>query len=136
MDVQEPVSATIAVEPPWELALTDQETAVTIRRQVRDHWRSLLERKLFDDVLLVVSELVTNTYSHTERPRVLRVAHFPEGVLVEVGRAEPSPTLLESASAPHPGTSRASTLLDRMCSGWGVLPEADGNQAVWALLPR
>jgi hypothetical protein len=136
MDVQEPVSTDIAVEPPWELALTDQETAVTIRRQVRDHWRPLLLGKLFDDVLLVVSELITNTYSHTELPRLLRVSHFPEGVLVEVGRMEASPTLLESASAPHPGTSRATTLLDRMCSGWGVLPEADGSQAVWALLPR
>jgi hypothetical protein len=44
-----------------------------------------------------------------------------------------APTLLVSPSRPCP--SRTCTLLDRLCSGWGVLPEPDGGESAWATLP-
>ncbi len=133
MDVRLPIIRRAEAHSPWELQITDEDTAVVVRRTVREHCRSSVHGGLVDDVLLVVSELITNTYPHTEQPRLLRLSSFRRGLLVEVGHVDPAPVLLASPSRPCP--SRTCTLLDELCSGWGVLPEPDGGESAWALLP-
>jgi hypothetical protein len=133
MDVRLPNFATAGSRSPWELPIADQDTARSVRHAVREFCRSSVFGCLLDDVLLVVSELVANTYAHTERPRVLRLSFVRSGVLVEVVHVDSAPALLCS---PLPCPSRACALLDGLCSGWGVLPDPDGGQSAWALLTR
>ncbi|HEX6346221.1 hypothetical protein [Umezawaea sp.] len=132
MDARQPTFRHAGAPIPWELRIADHDTAGAVRRSLREHCRSsAFDGLLVDDVLLVASELVANTYAHSDRPRVLRLSSSLGDVLVEVGRAEPAPALRSSPLCP----SRASTLLDRLCSGWGVLPDPDGGESAWALLP-
>lgn len=133
MDVRLPNSRSSGSRSPWELRIGDQDTARSVRTAVREFCRPSVFGGLLDDVLLVVSELVANTYPHTERPRVLRLSFVRCGVLVEVGLADSAPALLCS---PLPCPSRACALLDGLCSGWGVLPDPDGGESAWALLTR
>ncbi|MCS7482013.1 hypothetical protein ACFFQW_02735 [Umezawaea endophytica] len=128
-----PEGRPVGSRSPWELRIADQDTARAVRRAVREFCRPSVFGGLLDDLLLVVSELVANTYAHTEGPRVLRLSFVRGGVLVEVGQADSAPALLCS---PLPCPSRACALLDGLSSGWGVLPDPDGGASAWALVTR
>ena len=88
------------------------------------------------DVELVVTELVTNAYEHTDRPLAIRIC-WPAGE--EVLRVEVDdghPTVL-----PHSGKStrggfrgRGLMMIEGICRGWGV-DSHPGHKTVWADIP-
>ncbi|OIV38598.1 hypothetical protein BIV57_04925 [Mangrovactinospora gilvigrisea] len=89
-----------------------------------------------DDVLLVVSELVTNACLHAGGPRELRlVGGGDDEIRVEVADGtEERP----EASRPHrsgrPG-GHGIFIVQRLSAAWGVAPDRDGK-TVWAVVRR
>lgn len=88
---------------------------------------------LEDDVLLVVSEMVTNAVVHAKSGCELRISVSPLSLRVEVvdhGAGTPDP-LPSSATRSH---GRGLHLVDAVSAAWGVEPEVDGGKMVWAEL--
>lgn len=80
-----------------------------------------------DDVVLVVSELVTNALRHAAGTPLLRLVGAGPGLRIEV--ADASPALPRSRPA---GTSGGwgLTLVQRLTARWGADPRPDGK-VVW-----
>lgn len=90
---------------------------------------------IIDDVLLLVSELVTNAVIHAGSPAVVRLDADIERIKVAVadrdaGRA---PAVVEPE--PFSSSGRGVLLVDRLASRWGVEPQRQGK-VVWFELPR
>ncbi|MFI9009885.1 ATP-binding protein [Actinosynnema sp. NPDC053489] len=77
-----------------------------------------------DDVVLVVSELVSNALRHTATVPVIRLAGDRHRVRVEV--ADGSPVLPRRAS----GEGWGLLLIQRLTTAWGATP-APGGKVVW-----
>ncbi|HEX7303836.1 ATP-binding protein [Lentzea sp.] len=87
-----------------------------------------------EDVLLVVSELVSNAFDHGLGPRRLRldVGLHPCVVRCEVDDTGPGlPVLGRSRIGEFRG--RGIVLVDRLAAAWGVA-HGDGGKTVWAEL--
>ncbi|MFJ7278241.1 ATP-binding protein [Kitasatospora sp. NPDC098663] len=84
-----------------------------------------------EDVLLMVSELVTNACLHAPGgPRELRLGWDGERLRVEVSDASPAaPQLRPFADPGRPG-GHGLRVVDRLARGWGCLPEGEGK-LVW-----
>ena len=92
-------------------------------------------RAVAEDVLLVVSELVTNACLHTEGPEELRVAFRTKILRLEVtdrGDGQPAPRTPHRAGRPG---GHGMFIVQRLCLDWGVLraPGSSGK-TVWAEL--
>ena len=92
-------------------------------------------RAAAEDVLLVVSELVTNACLHAEGPEELRVSSTTKVLRLEVtdrGQGEPTPRTPHRAGRPG---GHGMFIVQRLCLDWGVArtPGAAGK-AVWAEL--
>lgn len=92
-------------------------------------------RAAAEDVLLVVSELVTNACLHAEGPEELRVSHNTKVLRLEVtdrGAGQPSPRTPHRAGRPG---GHGMFIVQRLCLDWGVVraPGATGK-TVWAEL--
>ncbi|MFE3143514.1 ATP-binding protein [Streptomyces scopuliridis] len=92
-------------------------------------------RAAAEDVLLVVSELVTNACLHAEGPEGLRVAHTAKVLRLEVtdrGTGQPAPRTPHRAGRPG---GHGMFIVQRLCLDWGVVrtPGAAGK-TVWAEL--
>ncbi|RDI19266.1 ATP-binding protein [Lentzea flaviverrucosa] len=87
------------------------------------------------DVLLVVTELVTNVYDHARFPaRVrLRKSGEPCVVAVTVEDSSPSAPVLRPFS-PDSVRSRGLLIVNQLTKQWGVVQRAVGK-SVWALIP-
>ncbi|MCT6777150.1 ATP-binding protein [Streptomyces rubiginosohelvolus] len=115
-------------------------TARDFARQALHDWGWLPastadRRAAAEDVLLVVSELVTNACLHAEGPEELRMGRTPKGLRVEVvdrGAGQPAPRTPHRAGRPG---GHGMFIVQRLCLDWGVLraPEAAGK-TVWAEL--
>jgi anti-sigma regulatory factor (Ser/Thr protein kinase) len=79
-------------------------------------------------LLLVVDELVSNAYEHTDRPWRLRVTRERRGLLVEVSDAD---ARIGRVAA---GGGHGLRLVGQLSHGWGVRATAPGK-TVWALVP-
>lgn len=87
-----------------------------------------------DDMMLVVSELVTNAVKHGAPPVELTVRSSTEGVTLEVYDAaagEPTVRTLERLDAP--GGGRGLRLVSEVAADWGVHTGPVGK-CVWATL--
>ncbi|MDY0816707.1 ATP-binding protein [Kitasatospora purpeofusca] len=86
---------------------------------------------VFEDVLLMVSELVTNACLHAPGgPRELRLRWDTVRLRVEVSDASPVPPALRpSADRGQPG-GYGLRVVDRLARAWGSRPE-DGGKSVW-----
>ncbi|MEV7924039.1 ATP-binding protein [Kitasatospora sp. NPDC088264] len=84
-----------------------------------------------EDVLLMVSELVTNACLHAPGgPRELRLGWDGERLRVEVSDASPAaPRLRPFADPGRPG-GHGLRVVDRLARDWGCLPEGEGK-LVW-----
>ena len=81
------------------------------------------------DLLLCVSEVVTNAVLHgRSRPRLTMAIAGPS-VRVEVYDADPTMPTRQSPTAETP-TGRGLLLLDRLTSGWGA-ERAGSGKVVW-----
>ncbi|MFE6359720.1 SpoIIE family protein phosphatase [Streptomyces sp. NPDC057806] len=96
-------------------------------------------RRLADDTVLVVSELVTNAVVHagTEIGLVCRAEEETGAVVVEVSDHHPARAPRDGASEPAHGSAeygRGLTLVARLAECWGVTYRT-GVKTVWARLP-
>ncbi|KUN21523.1 ATPase [Streptomyces antibioticus] len=93
------------------------------------------QRAAAEDVLLVVSELVTNACLHAEGPDELWIACDNKVIRVEVsdrGTGQPAPRTPHRAGRPG---GHGMFIVQRLCLDWGVIrnPGATGKK-VWAEL--
>lgn len=131
-------------EPVRKLALSGESGIVP---RARDFTRQALRdwgwlpaagadrRAAAEDVLLVVSELVTNACLHAGGPDELRLRRNPKSVRLEVvdsGPGEPSPRTPHRAGRPG---GHGMFIVQRLCLDWGVIRESDlPGKTVWAEL--
>ncbi|MFI2348240.1 ATP-binding protein [Streptomyces sp. NPDC019443] len=92
-------------------------------------------RAAAEDVLLVVSELVTNACLHAEGPEALKVGCDGKVLRLEVsdrGTGQPAPRTPHRAGRPG---GHGMFIVQRLCMDWGVvrIPGAPGK-TVWAEL--
>jgi anti-sigma regulatory factor (Ser/Thr protein kinase) len=108
-------------------------------RRARDFVRARCHewgmRELIDDACLVASELVTNSVRHAGTPIEVGLSHLQDRLRVTVrdlGDGEPrkQPVALERPSG------RGLLLVDRVSTGWGVLPTRGRGKLTWAVLSR
>jgi hypothetical protein len=92
-------------------------------------------RAAAEDVLLVVSELVTNACLHAEGPQELRVACDRKVLRIEVtdrGGGQPAPRTPHRAGRPG---GHGMFIVQRLCLDWGVVRTPGvGGKTVWAEL--
>lgn len=115
-------------------------TARDFARQALHEWgwlpaSSADGRAAAEDVLLVVSELVTNACLHAEGPEEIRIARAAKVLRVEVvdaGAGQPAPRTPHRAGRPG---GHGMFIVQRLCLDWGVL-RAPGRpgKIVWAEL--
>ncbi|MEW2520336.1 ATP-binding protein [Actinacidiphila alni] len=88
-----------------------------------------------EDILLVVSELVTNACLHAGGPDELRLRRSPKSVRLEVvdsGPGEPAPRTPHQAGRPG---GHGMFIVQRLCLDWGVIRDPDRpGKTVWAEL--
>jgi hypothetical protein len=92
-------------------------------------------RAAAEDVLLVVSELVTNACLHAEGPDEMRISCDNKVIRVEVsdrGTGQPAPRTPHRAGRPG---GHGMFIVERLCMDWGVVrtPGVTGK-TVWAEL--
>ncbi len=89
-----------------------------------------------DDLLLLVSELVTNAVVHAGSPAVVRLDADVERIKVAVADREPAKALGQAVEPdPLSSSGRGVLLVDRLAARWGVEPHCEGK-TVWFELPR
>ncbi|MET8545308.1 ATP-binding protein [Kitasatospora sp. NPDC004799] len=108
------------------------------RALVSWHWLPAADedrRAAAEDVLLMVSELVTNACLHAPGgPRELRLHCDGARLRVEVSDASPVPPRLRPfAGAGRPG-GHGLRVVDRLAAAWGSRPD-DGGKLVWLEVP-
>jgi len=93
------------------------------------------QRAAAEDVLLVVSELVTNACLHADGPEELRVSCNAKVLRLEVvdlGTGTPAPRTPHRAGRPG---GHGMFIVQRLCLDWGVVRNAEGSgKTVWAEL--
>ncbi|MBY8876894.1 ATP-binding protein [Actinacidiphila acidipaludis] len=92
-------------------------------------------RAAAEDVLLVVSELVTNACLHAGGPEELRLWRHPKALRLEVvdgGSGDPAPRTPHRSGRPG---GHGMFIVQRLCLDWGVVRNAEGpGKTVWAEL--
>ncbi|MFI0719078.1 ATP-binding protein [Streptomyces sp. NPDC021224] len=92
-------------------------------------------RAAAEDVLLVVSELVTNACLHAGGPEELLLRRSPKSLRLEVvdgGPGDPAPRTPHRAGRPG---GHGMFIVQRLCLDWGVVRNADRpGKTVWAEL--
>ncbi|WP_329316046.1 MULTISPECIES: ATP-binding protein [unclassified Streptomyces] len=116
------------------------ETAASAREATRAFLRRALHTRLPDEptaadqVLLVVSELVTNAVRHTEGPCTLHLALRGDGIDIRVSDTSPHPP---QPRPPHSdGTGGWGYLLvNHLTTNLHIEPTADGGKSICARIP-
>jgi anti-sigma regulatory factor (Ser/Thr protein kinase) len=85
-----------------------------------------------DDVLLCVSELVTNAVVHARSAGELRITVRSDGVRIEVDDESPDTPRLAADGRPVGG--RGLRIVDQLAASWGHATRP-GGKTVWAELP-
>jgi anti-sigma regulatory factor (Ser/Thr protein kinase) len=88
-----------------------------------------------EDLLLLVSELVTNAVVHAGSPAVVRLDADVERIKVAVADRDPEKAPKMAEPEPLSPSGRGVLLVDRLASRWGVEPQRSGK-VVWFELPR
>lgn len=111
----------------------DASSAGLARRFVRDTCERWGVEESVDELLLVVSELVTNALVHAGTGCSLRLTWRGDAVRVDVtdeGGGDPDPQL----AATDDEHGRGLFLISAMSSAWGVEPADGGGKSIWAEL--
>ncbi|THA66103.1 ATP-binding protein [Streptomyces sp. A0958] len=141
----EPVRPAEGAERQWRrLSLREATgivpTARDFARQALQDWGWLPaagadRRAAAEDVLLVVSELVTNACLHADGPDEIRIARSPKMLRVEVadgGAGQPAPRTPHRAGRPG---GHGMFIVQRLCMDWGVVRvPGEPGKTVWAEL--
>ncbi|MQS16859.1 ATP-binding protein [Streptomyces kaniharaensis] len=126
------------------LALGGSEGAVQRSREFSRealrswHWLPAADdeqQAVTEDVLLMVSELVTNACLYAPGgPRELRLSWNGHRLRVEVADASPVPPRLRPHADPGRPGGHGLRVVDRLARAWGSLPEGEGK-LVWLEVP-
>ncbi|MFF2144757.1 ATP-binding protein [Kitasatospora sp. NPDC058190] len=126
------------------LALSGSERPVQRSREFsrqaleRWHWLPAVDdhqQAVTEDVLLMVSELVTNACLHAPGgPRELRLNWNGTRLRVEVSDSSPVPPQLRPHTDPARPGGHGLHVVDWLARAWGSLPEGDGK-LVWLEVP-
>jgi anti-sigma regulatory factor (Ser/Thr protein kinase) len=88
-----------------------------------------------DDLVLVVSELVTNAIRHGRGPVEVDIHVDGSEVIVEVAEgSSSSPKIMDTT--PDSVGGRGLPIVDALTRQWGVRSIPDGGKVVWARVPR
>ncbi|MCU1501136.1 MAG: hypothetical protein JWM12_490 [Ilumatobacteraceae bacterium] len=113
-----------------ELQLDDDTRSTrAVRRAVAAHFAT---SSRLDDLLLCVSEVVTNAVLHAERPIRVVAETTNGGIRVEVTDCSDVMPVRRSPDD-HSPTGRGLLLLDALTSEWGVEPALNGK-TVWFVI--
>lgn len=83
-----------------------------------------------EDVLLLVSEVVTNAYTHGGAPYELYLQRTDGRLWVQVSDTNPEPPHPRGPHRPARSSGHGLYLLERLSAAWGCLPRSKGK-AVW-----
>lgn len=88
-----------------------------------------------EDLLLVLSELVTNAVVHGAEPIVVTVIRTPQRVRIEVtdGASDASPQANRAAADAENG--RGLSVVNRLAVAWGWRASPGRGKTVWAEIP-
>jgi anti-sigma regulatory factor (Ser/Thr protein kinase) len=110
-------------------------TAASVARRALLAGNGALPGSIRDDVVLLVTELVTNAVRHAgagpERPLQVRLLHRPRCVVVAVADEGPGFTWDPKASAGSESGGWGLFLVDQIADRWGVERTTSGS-CVWA----
>ena len=124
----------IRTVPGWRHTLWDRPELSDLRQEVKHALAPRVERAKLDDVLLVLTELITNSYCHTDAPAQAEVTVTDWGVRVEVSDHNTEDLRLRPLSAVR-SHGRGLALVSAISDDWGVESTRDGNgKTVWAVL--
>jgi anti-sigma regulatory factor (Ser/Thr protein kinase) len=117
------------------LLLTEERGAAAAAREALRAANGTLPEHIRDDVLLLVSELVTNAVRHAgagpEQPVQVQVLRGPRWVVVAVGDEGPGFTWHHTAPPPGDGSGGWGLfIVDQIADRWGVERSASGAR-VW-----
>ncbi|MFI8436755.1 ATP-binding protein [Streptomyces sp. NPDC079020] len=141
----EGAASSVPAERQWRTLALGQASGIVpmardFARQALHDWGWLPaagadRRAAAEDVLLVVSELVTNACLHAEGPEELRIGRTAKVLRVEVvdrGAGQPAPRTPHRAGRPG---GHGMFIVQRLCLDWGVqrTPDEPGK-IVWAEL--
>jgi anti-sigma regulatory factor (Ser/Thr protein kinase) len=88
-----------------------------------------------EDLLLVVSELVTNAVLHGAEPIVVTVVREQERVRVEVTDAASDSSPYSSRVTKESTAGRGLSVVTRLAAAWGWRADPGTGKTVWAELP-
>jgi anti-sigma regulatory factor (Ser/Thr protein kinase) len=118
----------------WNLTLTEESGAAAAARRALLEGNGTLPPAIRDDVLLLVSELVTNAVRHAgagpERPLQVQLLHRPPRVVVAVADEGPGFRWSPNPSAGSESGGWGLFLVDQIADRWGVQGAASGSR-VW-----
>ncbi|GHB60476.1 ATPase [Streptomyces cirratus] len=97
-------------------------------RRALASWKWLPEAA--EDVLLLVSELVSNACLHGGGPGTLLLHWTPERLRIEVTDGNPAPPLRAPATDPGQPGGHGLLIVDRLSRSWGSHP-GNGGKCVW-----
>ncbi|MFE2426577.1 ATP-binding protein [Streptomyces sp. NPDC059373] len=124
--------------PTAQLAMGAAPEPREVRRVRQEMEKALVTWEVvhvIDDVLLVVSELVTNAVRHAPRPEIGFTATRCEGLLlIEVQDGSANPPILRHGSAGSTESGRGLGLVHSLARDWGWMPHGDGTKSTWALI--
>lgn len=89
-------------------------------------------RERAEDVLLMVSEVVTNACLHAAGPEELVLRHAGGRLRLEVADASPDPPRPHAPRSPALPGGHGLMVLERLAGAWGSTPRADG--APWKIV--
>ena len=115
----------VALHPSFDLP-ADASAPRLARQRVAE---SLAETPRLDELLLCVSEVVTNAVLHGKPPFRITIDRDGQAVRIAVHDAAAAAPVRKSPDADTP-TGRGLRLLDRLAIAWGADP-TDGGKAVW-----
>ncbi len=92
-----------------------------------------IEPRVVDDVLLAVSELVTNAVVHAREAPTVTIRLQPDRYfLVEVADRDDRPPMVVPGEASRVG-GHGLRIVDAIASSWGVRSRPGGGKSVWAV---
>ena len=116
------------------LLLTEERGAAAAARQALREGNGMLPAAIRDDVLLLVTELVTNAVRHAgagpERPLRLQLLRGPRWVVVAVGDRGSGFTWHPSPPRGNESGGWGLFLVDQIADSWGVECTTSGTR-VW-----